>query len=133
MAGTFSDYVENKAVDHVLGVSPWTMPAAVYLTVFTANPNFETGLGGTEATGGGFIRKATPFTVASGGASSNSALRSWTIGVDIAAGSYTGWALYDALSGGNLLMGDAFSSTQTISTAGSLLTFDPSSVNCSLT
>ena len=72
MATTNSDYTENKIVDHVNGKTAWTMPAAVSLALFTTNPNFETGAGGTEVTGGGYVRKALLWTAASGGATSNS-------------------------------------------------------------
>ena len=49
MATTLSDYAEVAAINHILGTSAWTMPAAVSLALFTTNPNFETGAGGTEA------------------------------------------------------------------------------------
>jgi predicted 2-oxoglutarate/Fe(II)-dependent dioxygenase YbiX len=133
MAGTNSDYTENKAVDHILGTTSWTMPAAVSLALFTVNPNFETGAGGTEATGGSYARKAIAFTAASGGATSNSAEKKWTVGTDIAAGTYTGWGVYDAASGGNLLFGDTFSSSKVLTGTGDTLTFAAGAITYSLT
>jgi len=123
MATSLSDYAENKAADHILGTSSWTMPAAVSLALFTVNPNFETGAGGTEATGGSYARKAIAFGSASGGAAGNTASKVWTVGTDLAAGTYTGWAVYDAASGGNLLFGDAFSASRVVSSAGDSITF----------
>lgn len=133
MATTNSDYVENKAVDHILGTAAWTMPAAVSLALFTTNPNFETGVGGTEATGGSYARKAIAFTASSGGATSNTAQKQWTVGTDIAAGTYTGWGVYDAASGGNLLFGDAFSANRVLGTTGDTLTFAAGAITYSLT
>lgn len=133
MAGTNSDYTENKLVDHVLGTGSFTMPAAVSLGLFTTNPNFETGAGGTEATGGSYARKAIAFTASSGGATSNTAAKVWTVGTDLAAGTYTGWGVFDAASAGNMLFGDAFSSSRIVSTAGDTITFAIGSVTYSLT
>ena len=123
MATTLSDYAENKAADHILGTSAWTMPAAVSLALFTTNPNFETGAGGTEASGGSYARKAIAFGAASGGAAGNSASKVWTVGTDLAAGTYTGWGIYDAAAAGNLLFGDSFPSSRVVSTTGDTITF----------
>lgn len=133
MAGSNSDYTENKLVDHILGTAPFTMPSAVSLALFTTNPNFETGAGGTEASGGGYARKAISFTTASGGAASNTDEKVWTMGTDIAAGTYTGWGIFDAASGGTMLFGDAFSSGRPLSTAGDKLTFAIGAVTYALT
>ena len=123
MATTLSDYAENKAADHINGTAAWTMPAAVSLAVFTTNPNFETGAGGVEATGGGYARKTLAFGVAAGGACSNSAIRTFTVGIDLAAGTYTGWGVYDAAAAGNLIYGDAFSSPRVVAVAGDNISF----------
>ena len=93
MATSLSDYAENKAADHILGTTSWTMPAAASLALYTVNPNFETGSGGTEASGGSYARKAIAFGASSGGATSNSGQLQWTVGTDIAAGTYTGWGV----------------------------------------
>ena len=124
MATTNSDYLEDKVVNHVLGTAAFTMPAAVSLALFTVNPNFETGAGGTEATGGGYARKAVAFTTSSGGAgaATNTAEKKWTVGTDLAAGTYTGWGVYDAAAGGNLLFGDTFGAGKAVSAAGETIT-----------
>lgn len=133
MATTNSDYAENKLVDHVLGTASFTMPAAVSLALFTTNPNFETGAGGTEATGGSYARKAIAFTASSGGATSNTAQKVFTVGTDLAAGTYTGWGVYDAASAGNLLFGDAFASNRVVSTTGDTITFAAAAITYSMT
>ena len=133
MAGTNSNYTENEIVDHILGTSAWTMPAAVSLALFTTNPDFETGIGGTEASGGSYARKALAFDAASGGASSNSAQRVWTVGTDIAAGTYVGYGVFDAASGGNMLFGEAFGANKVLTNSGDTLTFAIGSITYSIT
>ena len=133
MATSLSDYAENKAADHILGTASWTMPAAPSLALFTVNPNFETGAGGTEATGGSYARKAVAFTAASGGATSNTADKTWTVGTDIAAATYTGWGVYDAASGGNLLFGDSFGTSRTLVSTGDTITIPSAGLTFSIT
>ena len=69
MAGNLSNYLENKILDHFLGTTSYTMPADVYVALYTAAPN-DAG-GGTEATGGSYARQIATFSSASGGATSN--------------------------------------------------------------
>jgi hypothetical protein len=132
MAGTNSDYTENKLIDTFLRNGAAYQPSALYLALFTTNPNFETGASGTEATGGSYGRKAISFGAASGGSATQSGSIVWTVGTDIAAGTYTGWAVYDAQTTGNMLFGDTFSSNKVLSGTGDTLTFN-ASITYSLT
>jgi hypothetical protein len=118
MAGSFSDYLENKVLDHVLGGGDYTRPGTVYVALYTAAPS-DSG-GGTEVSGGGYARVAvtnntTNFPAASGGAKSNgtviqfpTATASW--GTVVAVG------IFDAASAGNLL---AWADLTTSKTVGS--------------
>ena len=136
MAGTNSDYTEVAAINHILGTAAWTMPAAPSLALFTTNPNFETGAGGTEATGGSYARKALIFSTAAGAGGSVTGPtvgKVWTVGTDLAAGTYTGWAVFDAGAGGNMLFGDAFASNRVVGTTGDTITFAIASITYSLT
>lgn len=97
---SISDYLENKLLDHSLGTASFTMPAGVYLALFTTDPG-EAG-GGTEVSGTAYARQAIAFDAASGGIALNSDL----IEFPVAGGSWgtvTHLALYDAVSSGNLL------------------------------
>ena len=69
MAGNLTNYLENKLIDHFLGTTSYTMPAAVYIGLFTVAPT-DAG-GGTEVTGGSYARQAATFSAASSGATSN--------------------------------------------------------------
>ncbi|WP_377846978.1 hypothetical protein [Bosea sp. UC22_33] len=62
MAGSASDYLEKKLLDHSLGVAAYTMPGTVYLALFTADPG-EAGPG-TEVSGNGYARQSTAFAAA---------------------------------------------------------------------
>jgi hypothetical protein len=49
MAG-FSDYLEDKVLDHVFGGNAYTAPSTLYVALYTVAPS-DTG-GGTEVSGG---------------------------------------------------------------------------------
>jgi len=110
MAG-FSDYLENELLDHVFRNSAYSQPATVYVGLFTAAPS-DAG-GGTEVSGGGYVRKAVTFGAAAGGAISNSA--EVDFGTTTGAwGTVTHFGIFDAESGGNLLAWDALTAEKTI-------------------
>lgn len=105
MAGSKSDYLENKILDLIWGNQAFSPPSTIYVALFTAAPN-DAG-GGTEVSGGSYARaavqnNATNFPAASGGVKSNGtainfpqATASW--GTVVAVG------FFDAATGGNLL------------------------------
>jgi len=105
MAGSFSDYLENELLDHVLGGGDYSRPGTVYVGLFTATPS-DAG-GGTEVSGGSYARvsvtnNSTNWPAASSGAKSNGtaitfpmATASW--------GTISQFGIFDAASGGNLL------------------------------
>lgn len=108
MAG-FTNYLEDELLDHLLGGGDYSAPGTVYLALFTAAPT-DAG-GGTEATGGGYVRLAitnnpSNFPNASDGEKTNGVdFTMFTAsGAVSAAANMTHVGLYDASSGGNLLM-----------------------------
>lgn len=48
-------YLQKKLGDHALGIASWTMPAAVYLAIFSASPG-ESGSLASEISGGSYAR-----------------------------------------------------------------------------
>ena len=107
----FSDYLEDKIIDHMLRNQAYTPPSTLYVGLFTAAPS-DAG-GGTEVAGGSYVRKAVTLSAASGGASSNSA----DVTFDQATADWgtIGWcALFDAESGGNMLMWTALDASKVI-------------------
>ena len=103
---SFSDYLENKTLDHILGGPDYTRAATVYVALFTSAPT-DAG-GGTEVSGGGYARvavtnDATNWPAASGGSKSNgtdivfpTATADW--------GTVVAFAIFDASTAGNMLV-----------------------------
>jgi len=108
-----SDYLENEILDHILGTGAYTMPSAVYVGLSTASFNDDNS--GTELTGNGYARVSATFSAAASGTTSNSA------GIEFSAatgswGSVSHFGLFDASSGGNLLIHGAFTTAKSVAT-----------------
>lgn len=109
--GSFSDYYENKIIDHMLRNQSFTPPSTLYVALYTVAPS-DSG-GGTEVSGGSYARQTVTFTAASAGATSNSA--------DIAFpqatadwGTIVAIGILDASSAGNLLAWGTLTTNKTI-------------------
>lgn len=113
-----SNYLENELLDHTLGTGSFTMPATVYLAIYTSNPTDANS--GTEVTGAGYARQAITFGAASGGAATNSSQETFTAsGGNF--GTVTHIGLLDASTAGNLLVYGALTSSRTINDGESLI------------
>lgn len=104
-----SNYLENKILDHVLGNTPFTQPASLYVALFTSDPG-EAG-GGTEVTGGGYARQPIDFNAASGGSATSDGQVDFS---NMPASTVTHMAIYDASTSGNLLYYGVLGSPKTI-------------------
>jgi len=107
----FTDYLENKIIDHMLRNQAYTPPSTVYVALFTSATD-DTG-GGTEVSGGSYARQAVTLSAASGGASSNTADITFPQAT-AAWGTITHVALMDAETGGNMLMHSPLDASKTI-------------------
>jgi hypothetical protein len=107
---SFSNYLENKVLDHVFGGVAYTAPTTLYVGLFTSSPG-ETG-SGTEVSGGSYARQTIAFTVTGSQASNTAAVEFPT--ATASWGTITFAAIYDALSGGNLLAYGALTTSKTI-------------------
>jgi hypothetical protein len=113
MAG-FSNYLRNKILDHLFGKSTYTTPT-VYVALSTANPLGD-GSGIAEPSGNGYARVASSSSDWSD-ASSFEIQNAATITFPTATGSWgtiAYFALYDAASGGNLLVYGTLSTSSSI-------------------
>lgn len=111
----FSDYTENKVLEHIVGKTSFTMPT-VYLALYTAAPD-DTG-GGTEVSGGSYARKSTAgsdWDSAASGSTSNAAAITFTT-PSASWGTVTHFALMDAATAGNQLGWAALDTPQAIGT-----------------
>ena len=107
----FSNYLENKVLDHVLRNTSYTSPTTVYVGLFTSDPT-DAG-SGTEVSGGSYARQSLSVTTASGGIVTSSAdvtfpqaTASW--------GTISHIGVLDALTSGNLLMHTPLTTAKTI-------------------
>jgi hypothetical protein len=107
----FSDYLENKVLDHVLRNVSYSSPTTVFVGLYTSNPTDTNS--GTEVTGGSYARQALSVTTASAGIVTSSAdvtfpqcTASW--------GSVGFIGILDAVTSGNLLMHTALTTAKTI-------------------
>ena len=128
----FSDYLENKVLDHLMGRTTYTAPAAVYFSLYTSSPA-DSG-GGTEVSGGGYARvavsnTATEWPEATGGVKKNAnqitfpeAMESW--GTIVAIG------IHDAATAGNLLFWTTITSRSVVQ--GDIPRFNALGVSISL-
>lgn len=98
MAGSASNYLENKLIDHALGTATYTKPTSVYIALYSVMPSDSSS--GTEVTGGSYVRKIATFNVASGGSATNNANIDFTSMPTI---TVVGVGVLDAVSSGNLL------------------------------
>ena len=122
MAG-FSDYLENKLIDHVNGKTSYTMPTE-YIGVSTADPlDDKSGL--AEPSGSGYARVATTGATWNAG-SSGSATNAAAITFPTATGAWgtiTHFATFDAATAGNMLESGELDTPQAITT-NQILRFD---------
>ena len=108
-----SNYLENALINGTLRATTFTAPAAVYVSLHTADPT-DAGTG-TEVSGGSYARQAATFGAPSNGASTNSA----AVEFPQAGGSWgtiTHIGLRDASTAGNLLYHTALDASKTIAT-----------------
>lgn len=115
-----SNYLENKVLDHVLGVVTYSPAATRYIGLFTntstaASTNLESGIITDEVSTSGtaYARKTVAFAASVNGTSANSA----TVTFDAATanwGTVTHVAVMDAATGGNVLFWGAVTTAKTI-------------------
>ena len=130
MAG-FSDYLEDKVLDHVFGGSAYTAPSTLYVALFTAAPS-DTG-GGTECSGGSYARKSMPAMTVSG-TSPTTATNGAAVEFATATGAWgtvTHVGIYDASSSGNLLCWAALTTPKAV-TSGDVFRFNAGELDITL-
>jgi hypothetical protein len=108
-----SNYLENALINGTLRATTFTAPAAVYISLHTADPT-DAG-SGTEVSGGSYIRQSATFAAPSNGASTTSA----DITFPQATGNWgtIGWiGIWDAQTTGNMLYHTALDASKAIDT-----------------
>ena len=129
MAG-FSDYLEDKVLDHVFGGTAYTAPTTLYVALYTVAPT-DTG-GGTEVSGGAYARQTAAFTVS--GTNPTTATNSAAIEYSTATADYgtvVAVGIFDALSSGNLLAYANLTASKVVST-GDVFRFNAGDLDITL-
>lgn len=131
---SFSDFLENKLLDHVFGGTAYSAPATLYVGLSTT-PIADDGSGITEPVGGSYARAAVTnspanWPAAAAGLKSNGtaitfpqATAGW--------GTATHAFISDAASGGNYLVGGALATARTVN-PGDTLRFDTGEIDLAL-
>lgn len=130
MAG-FSDYLEDKVLNHVFGGTAYTAPSTLYVALYTAAPS-DSG-GGTEVSGGSYARKSMPDMTVSG-TSPTTATNGAAVEFVTATGSWgtvTHVGVFDASTSGNLLGWAALTASKTVS-SGDVFRFDAGDLDITL-
>lgn len=123
-----SNYLENALINATLRNTSYTSPTTVYAALFTSDPT-DAG-SGTEVSGVSYARKAMAFDSPSNGASLNSA----AVEFDQATGNWgtiTHFALFDALTTGNMLYHGQLTASKVIE-SGDVFKFAANSVSVTL-
>lgn len=131
-----TDYLENKIIDWLLRGQSFTPPATLYFGLMTASANDAGTL--TEVTGGSYARVAvTPSlanfagtqgagttTVSTGSSATTSNNNAITFPAPTANwGTVVGMGIWDAASGGNLLIYTALTTNKTVNSGDAAPSF----------
>ena len=116
--GSFSDYLENKILDHIFGVTAYTAETTVKVALSTADP-LDTGLGLAEPSGNNYARvsvtnNGTNWDTAVNGATANKT----AITFPTASGSWgtiTHFAIFDN-AGTNMLVHGSLGTSKAVGT-----------------
>lgn len=123
MAGSKSDYLENKLLDHVLGGPDFVRPGSVFIALYTVAPSDSGGGSEVSAAGTGYSRAvalntATQWPAAATGLKSNGV--EITFGVaQLDWGTVVAFAIFDALVAGNMLAWATLTNPRSILTGDS--------------
>lgn len=125
--GAFSNYLEEKIVEHFLRKNAVSPPSTVYVALFQSDPG-ETGAG-TETTYTGYARQASTWTAtdANGQTKNSASLTFPANGNTTASVTITHLALFDSATAGNSLFYSQLSSPKTLQ-PGDVLSFAANSV-----
>lgn len=120
--GAFSNYLEEKIVEHFLRNNAITPPITVYVALFESDPGEATG--GTETAYTGYSRQSATWTAldANGQTKNVGALTFPANGNAAASVTITHLALFDAATIGNRLFYAQLSASKTLS-PGDVLSF----------
>lgn len=138
MAGSWTDYLKNEMLDHVLSASTFTAPATLYVGLWTSalfdsatgSVSGEVSTSGTNYARAAVTNNTTNFPAASGGIKTNGTTISFST-ASISWGTITYMALTDAITGGNMLMWSDLTTSKAVA-AGDTPSFSVGSLTFSV-
>ena len=107
---SFSDTYETLVLKWAFNADAVTRPTAWYLGLFTSDPGEASG--GTEVSGGSYVREAVSFAV-TGDTATNSTAIEWPVAT-ATWGTITHIAIFDALTSGTQIAYAALTNAKTI-------------------
>ena len=127
----FSNYLEGKIVDHFLRNTSVSSPTTVYLALFESDPGEDAS--GTETAYTGYARQASTWTTLDGaGETKNNAAISFPANGNASASvAISHGAVFDALTGGNMIIKGPLASTKTLA-VGDVLSFQANALTLAL-
>jgi hypothetical protein len=141
----FSNYLENKLIDHVFRGQVYTPPANIFVGLLTASADDASP--GTEVSGGSYARVSVPGSLAAWAGTQSAGSTAASSGTSGATsnngvvtfpapsanwGSASHFGLFDAASGGNLLFYGALSTAKTINNGDPAPTFPVAALGVTL-
>lgn len=115
-----TDYAEVKLLEHVLARTAYTKPTNVYVSLFTTATS-DAG-GGNEVSGGSYARQSFSVNAVTSGAGTTKPSADVVFPVASASwGTITHVAIFDAASGGNMLMHKQLVASKTIANGDQLM------------
>jgi len=119
-----SDYLEQKILDDIFGISAFSVPGTVYVALFTAAPS-DSG-GGTEVSGNAYGRVAVTNSgtnwTRTGSQVANATAITFATPTPSGWGTVTHFGVFDASTSGNLLIWAALT-TPRLTAAGTAVSF----------
>lgn len=123
----FSNYLENKLIDHLFRAMSFSAPTALYMALFTSDPTDAAS--GTEVSGGSYARaqldplfsnwESTQGTTANEASTGTGGATQNAVDITFPAptanwGTVTHFAIFDASTSGNMLFHGALSQSKTV-------------------
>ena len=96
----FTKYLKNKILNHILGISAFTMPSSIYIGLFNVSP--DNTYSGIEVAASGYSRVSASFSTST----NNRAVISSDVTITAGStrfGTIEAIGIFDASTGGNLL------------------------------
>ena len=130
MAGTFSTYLSNEVLDHVLKTTSYSVPDGIHVALYSVAPT-KAG-GGTEISGNNYARAQNDtWDAAASGATENTGAIVFNSATGSDWDSAVAFGIFDTSTGGNLLMWGDLTVSKTV-TVGDTAQFSAGSLDISV-